>query len=395
MAADVPPTILQLNEFPVTLDPDLYENAKSNTNPNGDLRPLYAFRQLVDPVPTFASTYRPSWSSTETVYEQIIGGANAAPGADFAASVISSSQKAFDNNAFANLDGTVGSWRPIYASPEDWYDVSQPNRFRPLNIDLQATQSAPQSLVPIGDNEDLMLKVGTEGEGEPVASATTVRSIEMNYLLVTLTRPWFNSSLFSSDGWFLGQQSVGFCSSGSIDENSGILPLVPTSILLGMQATVDADWSAKESETLDAARAEGKPVFLGPFLIEGPESAATALQVIGWISELTPLSPRLGKQSSGTVTVRNSGGYIARFSMDWSELGTPVHKATGNFPAGSAKEIDIPATASNIRLKIEIMTFPRPFETWKTVSTPQFDAPVTRSYTLSGTTLNVKLKSDD
>ena len=41
------------------------------------------------------------------------------------------------------------------------------------------------------------------------------------------------------------------------------------------------------------------------------------------------------------------------------------------------------------------MTFPPPLETWKTVSTPQFAAPVTKSYKLSGTTLNAKVTSDD
>ena len=298
LASDAPSTLLQLNQFPMTLDPDDFKNARSNINPNGDLRPLYAFRQLVDPVPAFGEDYRPSGNSTEMVYDQIINAANAVPDADFAASIISSSKEAFEHNAFANMDGTVGTWRPVYATPDDWYDISQPGRFRPLKIDLKAPQSAPEGLATIGDSEDLMLKVGTDGDGEPVASATNLRSVEMNYLLVTLARPWFSTTLFSSDGWFIGQQRVGFCSSGSLDENSGILPLVPTGMLLGMQVKVDMRWTNKAKKLLSAARAEGKPAFLGPFLVDGPKSAATALQVIGWISALTPLSPRVSKPSS-------------------------------------------------------------------------------------------------
>jgi len=44
----------------------------------------------------------------------------------------------------------------------------------------------------------------------------------------------------------------------------------------------------------------------------------------------------------------------------------------------------------DISITVEVMTFPPPFETWKTVATPHFDAPVRKCYELTGETFNVK-----
>ena len=91
---------------------------------------------------------------------------------------------------------------------------------------------------------------------------------------------------------------------------------------------------------------------------------------------------------------KGKGAFIARFSMDWSELGKPVSTSSGNFRVGSAKDIAIPGTAADIRLKIEIMTSRKPVETWKTVLTETSEVPMTEGYTLSGTTLGVKVAAD-
>lgn len=298
-------SILQLNPYPVTIDPAHYRNARSNVNPNGDLRSLFAFRDLVDPVPHLGGDYYSSGNSTETIYGQILAGANAVPGATFVAGIIASSEKAFHDHVFANLDGAVDNWRPVYASPEDWHDVSRSDRFRPLTIDLKARKKEQQTLRSLAGSDNLMLKVGTEGGAAPISGDTRLYSVEMNYLLVNLTRPWLNTTLFNSEGWSLGQQKVGFCSSGSLDENTGIFPLLPTSILLGMHARVSADWGKDETEVLRTARAKRQPVFVGPFQIDDTITTEPTLQVIGWVSSLIPLSPRqeMTRENGTSVTV--------------------------------------------------------------------------------------------
>ncbi len=77
--------------------------------------------------------------------------------------------------------------------------------------------------------------------------------------------------------------------------------------------------------------------------------------------------------------------------MDWNDLGAETHRETENFSIGNIKEIDIPGSAVNIQLQIEVMTFPPPRETWKTILTESFGAPPSLGLNVSGTTLRVSV----
>ena len=98
--------ILQLNRFPVTLDADRYQNARSGRNPGGDLRSLFAFHQLVDPVPAYTRSYSPSAGSTEQIYESLLNGASVDGDSPFSAGVLSEAKALFESEKFAKLDGT-------------------------------------------------------------------------------------------------------------------------------------------------------------------------------------------------------------------------------------------------------------------------------------------------
>jgi hypothetical protein len=70
----------------------------------------------------------------------------------------------------------------------------------------------------------------------------------------------------------------------------------------------------------------------------------------------------------------------------WEQNGRPTANESGNFPVLAAKSISIPADVRDVSIKLEIMTFPSPFEMWKTVATYEFDAPVRKCFELSGET---------
>jgi hypothetical protein len=286
-------TILQISQLPLILDSNRYKNARSGSNPAGDLLPLFAFRQLVDPIPTLGPSYVPSAASTELIYGDIITGANATTGAGFAAQVIASAKKAFEDNTFANLDGTVGRWRPIYSTPEDWADMAKISRFKPLTIALPALGLAPVDGSTPTNLQPILLNTGDADSGRPIDANTQLRSVQIKYFLVELIRPWFSTTLFNTDGWYLDGQDVGFCSSGSIDGNSGALPLVPSAILFGTPAEIDADWAPNDSAFLNAATRAGKPTYLGPFRIGNTSEGTSMLQVFGWTCWLMPRSPLL------------------------------------------------------------------------------------------------------
>jgi len=161
-------------------------------------------------------------------------------------------------------------------------------------------------------------------------------------------------------------------------------------MLLGKEVCVNADWGNEDKALLKDAQ----DVFLGPFRVFPSQKPDTGVQVIAWISDLVPYSPKVAYMSgeNGTVTVLNHGAYIARFSVQWEENGAAhEQKDSGNFPILNAKSIEIPKTAINISLKIEIMTFPKPFETWSTVTTKSFKTPVVKTFKLKGTTFKPKV----
>jgi hypothetical protein len=386
-------TVFQLNQFPTTLDTTTYRDALSGSNPNGDWRALFAFRQLVDPVPAFSRSYSPSADSTEQVYKTLLTGASVDGESEFASGVLSDAMDRFQSETFANLDGNPGVWRPVYAVPEDWYAAGA-DRFKSLNIDLDSLGSSDSPFGIIGGDDSLELRLG--GDKAPgssgLSSGTKLHSIRMEYLLVSFRRPWLNPLLFRSGDWFLSGQDAGFCSSGSISRNDGVLPLLPTGMLISRSVDISADWSNADASLVKDAKSAGKAVFLGPFMLSAPASAGSTLQVIGWTSDLVPFSPKITKKLAGSILVDNSGAFVSRFSVEWNEGADRHSQQSGTYPVLASREIGIPVNATKIVVKIDIMTFPAPVETWKTVAAYQFDTPVVKRYGLSGVTWNPAIK---
>ncbi len=399
VAADVPllkvsvaeKPVLQFSFLPITLDAALYRNALSDSNPKGDMKPLFAFRQLADPIPSFSQYYTPSTGSTEQIYGGIVQ--SAAGENDFTLRAIDGARKQFDLTTFARMDGSVGdNWRPVYAIPEDWHDTSQDSRFRDLDIDLTGDGGPDSPFATIGAQRALGLLVGGEpGGGTPLDPGTTIRSVHMKYMFVQFRRPWLNPLIFETGGWYLSSQPEGYCSSGSLDDNHGALPLLTTGMLVAKEISVDAEWSERDRARLADARSSGMPISLGPLSLTASAGSST-LQVIGWISSLVPYSPRSTDLRPGSIVVTNKGAFVARFSMTWQEGATVVNRESGSMLALAATDISIPADARNISIKVEIMTAPWPMETWRTIATYQSQLPVKRCYEVSGTTITPAIK---
>lgn len=286
--AAVPKPVLQLSSLPLTINPDLFKNARSNSNPNGDLKPLRAFRDLVDPVPCFTRYYTASGSSTEITYRDIVSGATVGAGNSFVSNMFSSAAQRVEANAFANMDQTPGDWCPVYAVPEDWYDTSQAARFQDLHLDLTDAGGPGSPFTLLGGQNALHVSVlGDAPQNVCVDAGSELRSVTMKYLSIQFNRPWLSQELFQTSGWSLSGQPEGFCSSGRTDDNTGVLPLLTVGLLLAMDVSVDATWGKQVQSALTAAKNAGAPSFLGPFALD-----STALQVIGWVSTLVPLSPK-------------------------------------------------------------------------------------------------------
>lgn len=291
--------VLQLNALPMTLSPKNYENAHSSVNPNGSFTSLYAFSQLVNPVPSFTEYYSASLRTISTVYNNLLHGASVRRDKQYTESVIAGALQAYDDAGFSNMDGIPGTWYPGYATPVDWYETSNPERFSEITLDLTGnnTNEGPyQVLRNSGNNILSNLIKSSNGSSVPVDKGTSLKSVKFKYLEVRLNRPWLNFEIFYLDGWFIKGQQVGFFSSGSTDNNQGVIPIITTSMLVAIDVDLAAEWSIKDQQVLDDEKHKGEQVALGPFLINSGSDSPTELHVIGWISQLVPLAPQIDNE---------------------------------------------------------------------------------------------------
>jgi hypothetical protein len=288
--------VLQLNAFPMTLSPKTYENAHSNVNPNGSFNSLYAFSQLVNPVPSFTEYYSASLNTISSVYNNLLHGAIVRREEKYTESVIASAQQTYDSAHFANMDGIPDSWYPVYATPVDWYETSDLGRFSEITLDLTGkdTDEGPYQVLKSSDNNILAnLIISSSGSSVPVDKDTSLKSVKFKYLEVRLNRPWLNFEVLTLDGWFIKGQEAGFFSNGSTDNNKGIMPLITTSMLVAIDVDLAAEWCVKDQQVLDDAKQKGEQITVGPFVTNSDSGSPGELHVIGWISQLVPLAPQI------------------------------------------------------------------------------------------------------
>ena len=302
--------VFQLEPLPLTLNASRFSNPHTNTNPNGSYTALYAFRELVDPVPSFSRFYSPSGTSTESSYGQLIAGACVDPASPFAQGVISDAQRIYDQSALQSMGGIPGTWRPVYPTPEDWYDVAQRDRFKDVEIDLTTDAPSRGGFITLpGSDEPERLEWRFGDPKEPrttvqIDPATKLKSIQFQALRVTLVRPWLMFQVFKIGGWYLKEQPPGLYSSGRADENSGIMPLLTVGLVVGINFEVSGDWKGHYLSVMQQVRTGSDAVSFGPFaltggvgasfsaVVQGGTVSSDALQVVGWISSLVPLTPK-------------------------------------------------------------------------------------------------------
>jgi hypothetical protein len=288
-AKAAPPTarpVLQLAEFPIIIDPALYANPRTAANPTGDLRSARAFRDLVDPVPGFSSGYLPSAQSTELIYKTILNGAQTS-GTGMAATTLYNARMVFNKSAMPALDGSAIDWHLVDASPWKWYDAKT---FQPVTVWLDNDSGSPFQVIG-----DAPLQWRVNGAISGPSEESNIKEVTLQCQMVVLSRPWLCTSLFSISGWTLPPEPAGCCSSGCIDANSGILPLLPTAVLIGRMNAIVGQWGGSDLAKLASVRS-GCSVSLGPFPVQsvakdGTLQGTEELGLIGVVSQLTPYSP--------------------------------------------------------------------------------------------------------
>ena len=88
--------------------------------------------------------------------------------------------------------------------------------------------------------------------------------------------------------------------------------------------------------------------------------------------------------SRGYISVRNTGGFVARFSVEYTRSsGSRTREDSGNISLGVNKSIELPPGSTDISLKVEEMWG----FGWSTIFDKHYSSVVNKEFQVYGTTL--------
>ncbi|WP_347265872.1 hypothetical protein [Paracoccus sp. (in: a-proteobacteria)] len=368
--------VLQLNAFPLPLDLAALRDAFAPDNPTGSHLATRRFRDLCNAIPAFQRSFEPSGLQVEEVWRNLVFGASG--GSPLTRRLLAEAQKLIGEYELADMGGTADAWLPVGASPPGWADLLDQAEEVTLELDEDGDSAGGYRLIGSGGGLEW-----TTASGQRLPVQGRVRRIRLRAIKVDLSRPWLDFQLLALGQWSVEGHPAGFYSSGEFARNDGLFPLLPVAMIVGRDIRFEGEFSDRDRGLMQG------PAALGPF----PAAAAGAgSHVIGYVTRLVPLAPQVSGRPAGVVLVRNEGGFVARFALSWQQDGKEHRARSGSFPVLAAKSLPIPAEAQEVALHVEVMTFPPPFETWRTVAELRLGGPRRKAYLLSGTTGSPKFR---
>jgi hypothetical protein len=125
---------------------------------------------------------------------------------------------------------------------------------------------------------------------KPIATTTEGFNISFKFCLVTLDRSWLKSALLNTRNWYMFGTKAGEYSQGRIDNNTGMFPMLPSAFVAIRDLTITANWSQQDAQTVAQSKSFG-PFDVRNGTFNQGSLVAKQLQIIGWLSRLTPTLP--------------------------------------------------------------------------------------------------------
>lgn len=189
--------------------------------------------------------------------------------------------------------------------------------FDTTDVTQQATSSAVQAGGGVSANWGLW-RVSASADysksTDTSSSDTTAIKVSMDIMRATIMRPWLDPLVFRAHTWRLGKASPLYASqisNGSFvpgASNAGLMPLLPTGILVARNVSIGAQFSHADQTTVQSALSTSASVGWGPFAINGhySQSDGSAIshgsatnttianpdpQILGFFCDVLPLCP--------------------------------------------------------------------------------------------------------
>ena len=135
--------------------------------------------------------------------------------------------------------------------------------------------------------------------------------------VVRIFRPWLNDLIFKINNWYTNMCNAHGISIGQLTSDQLILPLIPTAFVVARNVAITADWSSDDKKNVEDSITTKASVGWGPFSVSGSYSHSSSsdyhkstfdggtlkipgIQIIAWVSEITPDSPQENPPSSAS-----------------------------------------------------------------------------------------------
>lgn len=279
---------LQLNRYPLIIDLDYYRNSHSSDNPTGDYHAAYRFYELSDEASRLTTFFEGVYS-VSSVWRGIINSAVSDNG--YVCNLLTQAKDSFRLSKMYGMGGIPEDWYQVNAKPSNWYDLAlDSNNLTHIEID-------PRNM------EVALYWDMDENNRQSLDSDSSIKKICMDVLNVEFVRPWLCRELFEAE-WRIPGLKQGYFSTGNMNYNDGVLPLIPHSMLVGTKLSVEGDFSKKDLAIL-TDRSIGK-LSIGPFAVstcdipveinQGQtqlQISSKTTQVVGYVSYGVPLCPQV------------------------------------------------------------------------------------------------------
>ncbi|MGH1433316.1 MAG: hypothetical protein ACRBG0_02550 [Lewinella sp.] len=303
-------TFVQFNTIPKIIELEDYADAHSSSNPGGGYQAAYKLFELSDPIPQLKPTFTDSNGSLMSQWDLLVNSAWSEN--EFTTRMISNAQNKFGVAKLQGMGGVPQDWYLINAVPQSWTDLIQDSS-NLTEITLEKDEESENAFLTMEGGG--LNWVTLDDRGRPILASNSseennLQKVTMHLFKLDLERPWLDFDLLKRKDWKINGVGRTYFSNGKLKNNRGVLPLIITSLLITAKTKVIGAFEKEKIEQLK--KDEYQSVNLGPIALRHGENrpeieqedkhgktaiTSSVIQLVGYISHLTPLSPSLPKKN--------------------------------------------------------------------------------------------------
>ncbi len=214
------------------------------------------------------------------------------------------------------LIGGTEVWHHSFPFPGNWFASSAADNFTLLTVTSNSYYSSSRSRFSsysgrAGASWGLWsVGGGSSGQFQSHDSHRETENVSVSFKWgrVEIQRPWLNAALLSLSGWSVAGRAPGAFSTGTVDDNDGIFPLLPTSFIVARDIQISGNWGESDYHYAMRATEHNASGGWGPFRLSGSYSERSSsrtfrsqfdgttisvpgIQIIAWINSVLPYSP--------------------------------------------------------------------------------------------------------